>query len=424
MVSTLLIILLMILIFTSGFFSASETSFFSLSSMKVRAYKHGEDKRGHIITHLLANPQKLLVLILMLNVLMNILIQNVVSSIFGSFSSWFVNVGVPLLLTLIFGEVIPKSVALANNAKISYSVAPFFQRLEKVLGPIRNVITWLTLKLFRIFFFFLNKESAISVDELKHALRTSKDFGVLGEEEVKLMRGYLNLEEDLIKEMMCPRQEVLYYDIHEPVDRLMHLFVDEECTRIPVCDGSLEKVLGVITSGGFFLHRDRINSPMDILPFLKKPIFIPESKQGKQLLRELYQKEETMMFVVDEYGSVSGLITLEDLVEVVIGQIADRRDEKPLYTQSGPGVIIASGKMELATIEEIFDIHLETSNNMVTIGGWLTEQLGDIPKSGVKHVTKDFLFHILASDVNRVRRVYIRRLNPHPSKRKKEDKRD
>ncbi|MCK4934373.1 MAG: HlyC/CorC family transporter, partial [Simkaniaceae bacterium] len=154
----------------------------------------------------------------------------------------------------------------------------------------------------------------------------------------------------------------------------------------------------------------------------RKPIFIPESKPGKQLLREIYQKEETMMFVVDEYGSVSGLITLEDLVEVVIGQIADRRDEKPLYSQSGPGVIIASGKMELTTFEELFDVHLSSPNNMVTIGGWLTEQLGDIPKSGVKHVTKDFLFHVLASDVNRVRRVYIRRLNPQGINRRKEKK--
>ncbi len=386
--------------------------------MKVRAYKHGEDKRGHVIAHLLANPQKLLVLILMLNVLINILVQNVVSSIFDGSSSWFINVGIPLFLTLIFGEVVPKSVALANNAQIAYSVAPFFKRLERVFGPIRNVITCLTLWVFRLCF-FLKKESAISVAELKHALRTSKDCGVLGEEEAALMRGYLNLEEDLIKEMMCPRQEVFYYDIHAPIDRLMHLFVNKEYTRIPVCDGSLEKVLGVITSGGFFLHRDRIKNSMDILPFLKKPIFIPELKQGKQLLREFYQKEETMMFVVDEYGSVSGIITLEDLVEDVIGQITNRRNEKPLYTESGPGVIIASGKMELATIEEIFDIHLETPNNMVTIGGWLTEQLGDIPKSGVKHVTKDFLFYILASDVNRVRRVYIRRLNPHLTKRKK-----
>ncbi|MCB1110790.1 MAG: HlyC/CorC family transporter, partial [Chlamydiia bacterium] len=122
--------------------------------------------------------------------------------------------------------------------------------------------------------------------------------------------------------------------------------------------------------------------------------------------------------VVDEYGSVSGLITLEDLVETVVGQIADRRDEKSHYTQASSDIIIASGKLELIEFEEIFDYHLESPNNMATIGGWLTEVLGDIPKSGTKIERHGFLFHVLASDVNRVRRIYIRRLKS--AKRKKD----
>lgn len=115
---------------------------------------------------------------------------------------------------------------------------------------------------------------------------------------------------------------------------------------------------------------------------------------------------------MDEYGSVSGLIALEDLVETVVGQIADRRDEASHYTRPSDDIVIASGKLELIEFEEIFDYHLESPNNMATIGGWLTELLGDIPKSGTKIERHGFLFHVLASDVNRVRRVYIRRLLP------------
>ncbi|CCB89325.1 hemolysin family protein [Simkania negevensis] len=418
-----LIIVLMLLIIGSAVLSASETALFSLSSMRVRAYRYGNDPRGKLISKLLSEPRKLLVTILMLNVLMNILVQNVVSGLFGTFSSWLFTVGLPLALTLIFGEVIPKTIAYPMNNWIAYRVAPFIRIMEWIVKPVRDVITFLTSGISRFFFFFLKHEKEISIEELKYALRTSKETGTVSQEEATLVRGYLNLEEDLVKELMCPRGEVLFFDINEPLSKLVHLFVDEECTRIPVCNRSLENILGVMTSGSFFLHQSRIKTAHDLVPFLRKPFFIPESTLCRSALKQCYEKEETMMIVVDEYGSISGLLTLEDLVETVIGQIADRRDQKSHYSQSSQDIVIASGKLELTEFEEIFDYHLESPNNMATIGGWLTEELGDIPKSGTKYQTRDFLFHVLSSDVNRVRRVYIRRLR-HGKKKSKEKKDD
>lgn len=417
MTEPLLIALLIILVLFSGFLSGSETALFSLSSMKVRAFRHGNDPRGKLIARLLSKPRELLVTILMLNVLMNILVQNVVSGIFGLFSSWWLTVGVPLALTLIFGEIIPKSLAYARNTWIAYHAAPLLRGIEWLLKPIRDAITFITSWISRIFFFYLSKEKEISIDELKYALRTSKESGVVVDEEAKLVRGYLNLEDDLVKELMCPRGEVLFFDINDSISKLVHLFVDDECSRIPVCNGTLENVLGIMTSGSFFLHRDRIQTSHDIIPFLRKLKFVPESMIARALLQRFYEEEETMMIVVDEYGSVSGLITLEDLVETVIGQIADRRDDKSHYTRASEDIIIASGKLELIEFEEMFDVHLESPNNMATIGGWLTELMGDIPKSGTKIEMHGFLFHVLASDVNRVRRVYIRRLKPKKKKK-------
>jgi putative hemolysin len=419
MTLSFLIIILVILIFISGFLSASETALFSLSAMKVRAYRHGTDKRGHLIAHLLSKPRKLLVTILMLNVCVNILVQNVVSGIFGTFSSWTLTVGVPLFLTLIFGEVIPKSVAYPKNTFIAYHSAPIIRGVEWLLKPLRDGITFITSGISKFFFFYLRKEKEIGIEELKLALRTSQEKGVVSTEEAKLVRGYLNLEEDLVKELRCPKNEVLFFDIKEPISKLIRLFVDEECTRVPVCNGDLENILGIMTAGSFFLHRDHFKSSQDIVPFLRKARFVPESMISQVLLKYFYEHEETIVVVVDEYGSVSGLITLEDLVETVIGQIADRRDKASHYTQPLEDIVIASGKLELIEFEDIFDYHLESPNNMATIGGWLTELLGDIPKSGVKVERHGFLFHVLASDVNRVRRIYIRRLRP--KKRKKDE---
>ncbi len=384
--------------------------------MKTKVFKQDSDKRKQLVASLLANPRDLLITILMLNVLVNILVQNVVSNIFGDQSHWALNVGLPLALTLIFGEVIPKSIGLANNAQISYRVAPIMNTAKRLLLPIRFVLGYVTQRISRILFFFLQREREISIDELQHALKASRDYGVLNHEEAELIRGYLKLEDQSVKELMRPREEVLFFDTEEPLERLIHLFVDQECSRIPICKESLDNIVGIMTSRLFFIHREAIKDVADLQPILKKPFFVPESMGAKALLGQLYDKEESLAIVVDEYGSVSGIIALEDLVETVVGEIVDRRDEKSRYTKSSSDVIIASGKLELAEFEELFDIPLHSENNMVTLGGWLTEQLGDIPKAGTKYVTPDFLFHVLASDATRVRRVYIRRLKAQSPK--------
>lgn len=410
MLQIILIIVLFLFIATSAFLSAAETSFFSLSSMKIRSFKYGKDKRGQLVARLISQPKNLLVTILMLNILMNILVQNVVSSLFGSLSTWALNIGVPLALTLVFGEVIPKSIALANNTKLSLAMAGTIHLISKLISPIRKVLTFITNAISTIMFFFLKKEQDVSLHELKHALKTSKQFRFLNPEEAKLIRGFLNLDEDHVKEIMTPRQEMIAYDINRPLQELKKLFVEKECSRLPVYRGQLENIIGIISSNLFFLHEKNILSQDNLTQFFQKPFYIPESIGAKMLLGQFYEREEEIAIVVDEYGALSGLITFEDLVEVVIGQISDKRDAKAPYTKAGEDVIIASGKLELSEFEEIFDVHLESESNMATIGGYLTEKIGDIPKGGTKYVSDDFLFHILSSDERRVRRVYIRKL--------------
>src|SRR5579872_543149 len=283
LVISILVSLLCVLIFASGFFSASETALFSLSSMKVRTFKDDLDKRKQLVASLLGNPRELLVTIIILNVLVNILVQNVVSSIFGDYSGWGLSVGVPLALTLIFGEVIPKSIGLANNEKIAYRVAPWLEGTQRFLYPVRIVLGYVTNFVSRCLFFYLKKEEEISVDELKHALKTSRQYGVINEDEAELVRGYLNLQESTVKELMRPREEVLFFSIDEPLSKLIHLFVDLECSRIPVCETGLDDVKGVMTSRLFFLHRPNLNKATDLLPILKKPFFVPEMMPASAL---------------------------------------------------------------------------------------------------------------------------------------------
>lgn len=405
----LFILAILFLTYWSAYFSISEISLFSLPSTKIKAYQNDKDPRKQLIAKLVLRPRDLLVTVFMMNTLVNILLQNVASAMFGAASSWVLKVGVPLFITLILGEIIPKYVALQMNVRLAYRVAPLINFFTNFLRPIREWTVAVTSPISRIMFFFLKKEKNISKEELHHVLKTSQEFGVLHSAEAVLIDGYLNLQDAQAKELMRPREDILYYSIHEPLSKLMYLFVDQQCSRLPVCDKDLDNVLGILTADQFFIHRPSIENSEDLKKILKKPFFIPETTPARLLFRRFNEKNEVLALIINEYGAISGLITREDLVEEVIGEIIDRRDKQPLYTKAGPNAIIANAKLELSELTEIFGIVLESPNNMLTIGGWLIEQLGEIPKNGTKYETQQMLFQVLAADPNRIKSIYIRK---------------
>ena len=419
MVTAFLVILLLLCIAGLALCSGAETAFFSLSSMQVKAFRKDPNPKKKQVAHLLSTPRELLVTLIILIIVISLAIQNIISTLFGEKSNWLLTVGIPIGVNLLLGEMIPKSLAIPNNARIASATAPLLIRMQKILMPLRKFLSKAAGFVAPLLFFFLHKEKEISLEELHHALKDSKDRGVLLPEETELIRGYLRLQDSMVKELMRPREEVLFFDCSEPLSRLVHLFVDQECTRILLCNGGLDKLIGIISSRIFFLNRAQIQETKDLIRIAKKPYFVPETLRAGLLLRQLYERKESIAIVVSEYASISGIITMEDLVEEVIGEIVDRRDKEVFFTRAGEDVIIASGKLELFQFEEIFGVCLKTESHVVTIGGWLTEQLGDIPKTGQKFSTKEFFFHVLAADPTRVRRVYIRRLGSILPKSKK-----
>jgi putative hemolysin len=404
--------ILIFLTFCSGYFSASETALFSLPGTKIKAYANDPNERRRLISQLLQKPKDLLVTVFMLNTLVNILLQNVASHMFGNLASWALKVGVPLVVTLFFGEIIPKYLGMQHNVGISEAVAPLINKLQNLLKPIRQAIITVTYPVSRMLFFSLHKEENISRDELRHVLKTSEELEVLHKDEAELVCGYIDLQDVLVKELMRPRQDVLYYDIQEPLTKLTSLFVDQQCSRIPVCRGSLEDVIGIMSAKDFFLYRKELTTTEGLQKHLTKVFFAPENMLARVLLRRFDEKKLVMAMVVDEYGSIAGLITREDILEVIVGQIKDLRDEKRLYSKQSDHEIIASGKLEIDEFNTIFSTDLVSKNNMVTVGGWLTEQLEEIPKNGTKYETDEFLFHVLTATPNRIRRIYVRHLKP------------
>lgn len=363
-----------------------------------------------LIAHLMERPRDVLVTILILNVLSNILVQNTVSSLFEGTNGWGLKVGLPLALTLILGELLPKSLALPNNAKMSAFSAPLISKCSRWLGPLRNLLIHMTNWISRFFFLILQEDKEISADELKHVLKTSEKSGVLLKQESQMIGGALDLQEVPVSVIMRPREEILSYDLQEPMSSLVTLFAEQQITRLPVCEGDLENIKGILSASAFFLEEPNIQESRQLLPLLQKPYFVPETTKAFTVFKGMRSKGATLAIVVDEYGTISGLISQEDLIEKVVGEISDKRDTSSLYTRSGQDVIIANGKLELAEFQDIFGIPLVSKEHAVTIGGWLIEQLGSIPQTGTQYATDDFLFYVLAAEPNRVQKIYVRRL--------------
>ncbi|MCH9621490.1 MAG: hypothetical protein S4CHLAM20_09100 [Chlamydiia bacterium] len=405
-------IVLILLLFLSGFFSTSETALFSLSSSKRATLKQSEHKGKKAAYRLLNNPKSLLVTILMMNVAVNLGVQNVISSIFGTLSGVVLTVIVPFALTLVFGEILPKTIAATKNEAISYKVAPILYLLSWLLTPFRYVFLKCTEFLSKFIFMFLKKDEEVTKDEIKHAIVASKDTGLMTKEETKLLLGSLKLSEVMVNEVKCPRQNIFYHDINDSPQKLRDLIAKKRVSKVPVIDRDIDHVVGVIKASSFFSANHRIHEPKDIEKVMEKPFFVPESMMTRTLLAHFDEINQDIAILVDEYGGTAGLITREDLVEIVVGQIQDSRDEKTLFTRQGEDVIICSGKYDLADLEQLFDIDIERKGQETTVGGYLLEILGDIPASGYKVEKNHLLFHVLLATETKVSRVYVKNLRP------------
>ncbi|WP_213357813.1 hemolysin family protein [Chlamydiifrater phoenicopteri] len=410
MMHLLLVGLLIGFTLCSSFFSLSQIALFSLPSSLISHYKRSPSKPLKAIASLLSHPHHLLITLIFCDIFVNIAIQNCTAIIFKDYESRLINVGVPLMITLIIGEILPKAIALPYNVSISKAITPIINFIRLLLHPI---LDWMIVGVNRVVQILVSSKPSDSVNpkELKEVLQSCKDFGLVSQEEGRLIHGYLSLNDCSVKERMKPRHEILFYDVNKPISELYSLFADKRCSLVPICNDNIQNILGICSAKSLVLKEEPISTTTEILQLIKKPYYIPETISAKTALFHLVSHDETMGIIIDEYGSIEGLITREDLFEIVTGEIIDQRDEKTLYTQSGRDVLIAAGNLELVDFNEIFNINLPTTNNIATIGGWLTEQAGTIPPAGTKIIWENLSFQILDSAPNRVRRVYIRKLH-------------
>lgn len=404
------IIAIMLLTLASAYCSCSEVAFFSLPASKIRSFRSHTDTRKQRVGRILSRSKSLLVTVFMYNTIVNVLLQNTSSDLFAAASSgWLLKVGLPLVLVLFLGELIPKYYGLIHNEKIALKLAPSIEWLEWLITPLRIVITRISYVLSRLFFFFLKAEPALSKEELAHILQSSEGKGILHKDEAELIYGVLNLEDKQINELMWQRSEMPVYNIDEPISKLIHLFSEQKLSEVALFEMPQEKMLGVIRVRDFFIKRAEISKGHDLLKILRKPNYVPETTTANAVLEQLRVRNCDSAWVVDEYGTTCGMITEQDLLAEVVRSTKKSADTKPDYERIGDDTIVANGTMPLDDVRSIFNAPLESDHHMVTIGGYITEKLGTIPSAGNEYQEDNLYMRILSSDNTRVRKVYIQK---------------
>ena len=410
-------VLVLILLFFSALISGAEVALFSLKPTDFEQEK--ENKNLQRVKHLLENPKKLLATILVANNFINIaivlLFNSLAEVLFGSLQTnyyginlrFIVEVGVVTFLILLFGEILPKIYATRKNRAFSAFMATPLMVLYKLLIPVSipmsKTITYIQEKLGK-------QKSNISVDHLSQALElTSKEDTT--HEEHKILRGIVNFGNTDVKEVMTPRMDVFALDQKTPFGEIIPRIIEHGFSRIPVYKENIDSISGVLYVKDLVPYIDKVK--FDWVSILREPYFVPENKKLDDLLNEFKSMKMHLAIVVDEYGGTSGLISLEDIIEEIVGEISDEfDDEEIIYSKLDDKTYVFEGKTSLKDFYKIIkpensSLFEEAKGEAETLAGFILEIAQGFPKKNETIVFKNYTFTIEAFDNKRIKRIKL-----------------
>tara|TARA_Y100000815_G_C13339164_1_gene499129 strand:- start:1890 stop:3182 length:1293 start_codon:yes stop_codon:yes gene_type:complete len=408
------LIAVIFLLFCSAFISGSEVALFSLSQKDLDDLIEEDGNKGSIITRLLEKPKKLLATILVANNFINIavviLFSSISEKIFNSISSsllrFILEVVVVTFLILLFGEVLPKIYANRNNVSFSKTVYLPISILDKVLTPItipmRNIILYVEKK-------FSVQKTSFSVDQLSQALELT-NHSETTQEEQKILEGIVTFGNTEVRQVMSPRIDIFALDKEESFSEVMPKIIEKGYSRIPVYTENIDQIEGVLFIKDLIPYIDEKDFEWQTL--IRAPFFIPENKKLDNLLKEFQGMKNHLAIVVDEYGGTSGLVSLEDILEEIVGDISDEfDDENIIYSQIDDKTYLFEGKISLKDFYRIIDVNgvefEEKKGEAETLAGFLLEISGNFPKKSQKINFNSYVFTIENVDKRRIKQIKV-----------------
>ncbi|RFZ76663.1 HlyC/CorC family transporter [Lacrimispora amygdalina] len=421
------ILLLIALTVMNAFFAGAEMAVVSVNKNRIRMLADGGNKKASLIQKLSEDSTGFLstiqVAITFAGFFSSASAATGISQVLGvkldllgiPYARSLSMVAVTILLSyfnLVFGELVPKRIALQKAEKFSmFAVGPIYA-ISKVMAPFIKLLSISTNGVLKILGMKTeNLDEEVSEEEIRSMLQTGRESGVFNKIEEEMIKSIFLFDDKRAREIMTPRQDMITIDIGQPVDQVLHNILNTRHSRIPVYEGEIDNIIGILSMKDFSIEMTRMDpNTIDIRTILQKPYFIPENKKTDNLFLEMQKKKLKLAILIDEYGGVSGLVTMEDLIEEIVGDIQDEYEEsEPQLTELEPFVFKASGGISLYDLDGV--LHEKIDSSCDTLSGYLIELLGFIPmQSQIPMEIQDESNHytILEAEDRVIKKVIIR----------------
>jgi CBS domain containing-hemolysin-like protein len=372
---------LFILLLLSAFFSGSEIALFSASRIRIKKLAEEGSSKAVIVERLLEKPNRLLTTILIGNNIVNVaaaaIVTSISISIFGN-KGVGIAIGIATLVILIFSEITPKAFATKNAERVSLFVAWPISTMIKLFYPAVRGILLITKPIIRLFGGDTER-SFITEEEIKLLVEVGEREGVIEKDEKEMIKGVFKFGDTQAKEVMVPRIDISSIDGNATVEEAKKLVVETGYSRTPVYDESIDNIVGFLFSKDLLKESKKGTKVKEIM---RQAYYVPETKKLDEILDEMQEGKTQMAIVVDEYGGTAGLVTLEDLVEEIVGEILDEKEEHPINIIDETTALV-NAKTSIDDVNEALDTVLP-EEDFETVGGLVFNMLGDIPVVGEK----------------------------------------
>jgi len=405
-----LVILLGVLILLSAFFSSAETAFSSVNRIRLRNYVSEGRAGSKNALHISENFDDALSTILVGNNIVNIAAASISSKVavdlFGASTGLLVSTFGMTVLILIFGEILPKSMAKENAEEYSLKISAILLLLIKILTPVNFVFSKLKASVSRMFSKDGEAQPSVTEEEIKVMVDISEEEGVINNDERELVHRSLEFNDVLVGEILTHRMDMITIEVNQPLEEIKQIFLEERFSRIPVFEDNIDNVIGFLSEREFFAELIQ-NKEVNVREMLRQPMFVVKSMKIATLLPELQRTKSHMAIVVDEFGGTSGLITLEDILEELVGEIWDEHDEKVnIMTKIDESTYEFDAQYDLDDFSELFNVPMpDTSYH--NLGGWIFETLESIPVNGDSFVYENLRIIVKEVENHRIRNIKV-----------------
>ena len=421
------LLFLAFLTLVNAFFAGAEMAVVSVNKNRIKVLADEGSKRAALLQTLFEDSTKFLstiqVAITLAGFFSSASAATGISQVLGG---WIAQFGIPYsntiavvvvtiilsYFTLVFGELVPKRIALQKAEAFSLFVVQPIYIISKILSPFIKLLSLSTNGFLHLIGMKTeNLEEAVSEEEIKKMLETGSENGVFNEIEKEMINSIFSFDDKTAKDVMVPRREEFAIDIEEPLEKILDEILETRHSRIPVYEEQIDNIIGILQVKDVMIEaRKKSFEEVDIRALLKEAFFVPDGKSTDELFREMQKTKNRMAVLIDEYGGVSGILTVEDLVEEVMGEITDEHEEEVVELQKiGEKEYLLDGSILIEELNEKLNLKLETEN-YDTLSGYLIEELGYIPKdSGQCELDADGVhFKILEVKEKRIRKVWMK----------------